>query len=97
MSLSLATYQLGDGVTCNVEVIDRSGSLFDPSEIVLQTKNPNGLEVQITPVKIAVGKYEATFVLDVPGTWVRRWKIFGDVFATDEIKIRCTPTAFVNP
>lgn len=93
----ISSYQVGDGVNCYVEVVNRVGQLFDPDQIVLQVKNPNGVETSVTPTKLAVGKYEAVFVLNVAGTWVRRWKVFGNTYGSDEVKIRCQPTAFTNP
>lgn len=97
MPPTYSNYQVGDGVSSYVEVVNRTGQLFDPDQITLQVKNPDGIEVSIAPTKVDVGKYEAVFVLDMAGTWVRRWKVFGNTYGSDEVKIRCQPTEFTNP
>lgn len=97
MSTTYTNYQVGDGVTSYVEVVNRVGQPFDPDQIVLLVKSPNGTESSITPIRLDVGKYEAVFVLNMAGTWVRRWKVFGNTYGSDEVKIRCQPTAFTNP
>lgn len=97
MPPTFATFQLGDGVKSRVTIRDSENALFDPTTVVLLTKNPAGVEEEVTPTKISTGIYEAVFVLDVAGTWSRRWKATGNAYAADEVKIRCQPTAFTAP
>ena len=90
----MATYDIGKKIAVNgyFRTGSSTGTLTDPTTVVLRYEDPSGTETTLTygtsPAsdidKTATGTYVAYITIDEAGTWYYRWIGTGAVVAQEE-------------
>ena len=79
----MATYDIGDKVTCTATFTDTSGGTVGPSAVAFSYKDPRGTSGTAS-VSGTAGVYTATVELDYPGIWRYRFAGTGSYVAAEE-------------
>lgn len=66
---------------------DANGVLVDPTEVLLNIKDPNGTVSQVTTTRTSVGVYTAPFVFSIIGTYAIQYLGNGNVVAIQEKQV----------
>lgn len=91
------TYDPGDMISLNALFYKEDGSLGDPSTIVLKVRNPLGVQVSHSPVRLSVGSYKydyQTAIGDPEGRYEYRFEGTGAITSADERAFFLNPTDF---
>jgi hypothetical protein len=77
----MADHDIGDLVYLDVTFRDDAGALFDPPDLDLKIRKPDGAEVtysfpeDVQIVHISLGVFRGEITPDQAGTWGYRWKV----------------------
>lgn len=72
----------------------RLGAPFAPTAPIAKVRRPNGTIITPVVTALAANRFEATFLVDVPGMWTYRWESSGNGQVGREMSFKVEPTAF---
>ena len=88
-------YDIGDVATFGVTVSDSTGTPDDATVVTCVLTQPDGTTVNVTPVHVTTGVYEAGLTVALPGRHVVTWAAYGANASTytDAFNVLDTATA----
>lgn len=91
----MKSYPLGGQIVLATTFIDAaSGQPANPTTVVLDLLDPNGIVTTPAISNSSVGVYKATVIPATAGVWTCRWQGTGAVTASHEFRFEIRPSAF---